>query len=465
MKSRWFRWCSVVAIACFMPLAACSGSDSDNDGPNDNGGAGAGGEGGAGGSGGALVDSGTDDDEDAATDADSGHDPDAQADADPGDPDAANDADPGDPDAEADAEPGDADAASDADPGTDADAPDASGDGGSGGAGGSDAGGDGCGIEVAPAICNACMDARCCEAKSACGDNPSCLPLLMCINACDGEDACVQDCVNAHPGGIDALNAVIICANASCEVACGRAAPLGAACEEDIDCGQDTFCMKPTDSALWGGGPARGYCTADCTAFVKNPSLPSPCVPLGGICSVFDDVTKESYCNQLCEVGEDIDKCHNRGDSICFTLDPNEAVGEGWCRPYCQSDADCGSGRACDFSMGVCMAPGSQKTGAPVGTSCTAHEQCAGFCYELVGGESMCSAPCAYYNATSCNPDGAIGGINPASACLLGWEQTQFGDYGVCTPLCDEDADCNQAAGLHCDSSWKPFLGHGACQL
>src|SRR5262245_22491147 len=46
----------------------------------------------------------------------------------------------------------------------------------------------------------------------------------------------------------------------------GTKKKLGAACATDTECGQGLVCEKQSSSNWDGEGPAKGYCTIDCTA-------------------------------------------------------------------------------------------------------------------------------------------------------------------------------------------------------
>jgi hypothetical protein len=70
--------------------------------------------------------------------------------------------------------------------------------------------------------CQQCaLNGVCSGQVDACFANPECSALLDCLSSCVDE-ICMNDCVNAHPGGIDQYNAVgecIFCT--ACPLTCG----------------------------------------------------------------------------------------------------------------------------------------------------------------------------------------------------------------------------------------------------
>ena len=71
-----------------------------------------------------------------------------------------------------------------------------------------------------------CFDCQVCSAmgpckpeNDACVANPECVELADCINGCQ-DQFCVDDCVLAHPEGVDDLNAYLLCLDAQCNQAC-----------------------------------------------------------------------------------------------------------------------------------------------------------------------------------------------------------------------------------------------------
>jgi hypothetical protein len=64
--------------------------------------------------------------------------------------------------------------------------------------------------------CSTCQDSEttaggCCESEAnGCGNNNACISLVNCVNGCS-DNACVQKCGDANPGGIDDFNAFVGC--------------------------------------------------------------------------------------------------------------------------------------------------------------------------------------------------------------------------------------------------------------
>jgi len=87
----------------------------------------------------------------------------------------------------------------------------------SGGTGGGDTGGSGGGTP--PDACEACINANCSSQAQACGMNQSCAALIECAFSCSDE-ACVDNCANSYPEGIDDANNYLNCVFGVCEAAC-----------------------------------------------------------------------------------------------------------------------------------------------------------------------------------------------------------------------------------------------------
>jgi hypothetical protein len=271
----------------------------------------------------------------------------------------------------------------------------------------------------------------------------------------------------------------------------GAGSFLGAACTDDTPCqggaggsGTAGRCIKDSDSeaalaTFWGemstGGPARGYCTADCVADADCQALDPNSICVG-------DANGTGFCLAGCTFGSPmqsfidealpLDKCHGRDDLMCVPVSGGGAV----CMPICGSDAECGSGRACDGRTGLCT--DTPHTGDEPGEACTAddanttvdEDNCAGFCLTYVddNGDPVarnCSNRCSLGGdlAATGNCGGPTEGL-----CLFGPSvnnvAAELGDMGFCAPGCQAHDDCNHTEGIFCfDIAASVDAGLGYC--
>lgn len=247
------------------------------------------------------------------------------------------------------------------------------------------------------------------------------------------------------------------------------ATTIGAACDEATDCGSGELCLRSdADPFLAGGGPAEGYCSAECETDEDCPNAGSLCARTAG----------GGFCLRRCNPGEPAG-CGERDTLVCEIL-PRGATPRGFCRPECSDDAQCGSrvcnaasglcepgcisdgdcaGRVCDAGTGVCVdrppcsvdsdcAPGvcDVSTGeclaAPavsVGGACTEDAECAADVCVPAGTGGFCSGICLLDTPLGCEAYGSD------AFCLLPVQD----DLGICLELCDESSDCAQP-GFEC---------------
>jgi hypothetical protein len=74
--------------------------------------------------------------------------------------------------------------------------------------------------------CQTCaFDSLCMTQYADCQAEPQCIALDECVSACrEGDDACVQACVDANPNGADPLLALLECIFCdACYVTCDGA--------------------------------------------------------------------------------------------------------------------------------------------------------------------------------------------------------------------------------------------------
>src|SRR5262245_10945425 len=74
----------------------------------------------------------------------------------------------------------------------------------------------------------------------------------------------------------------------------GSSQRLGRACAADAECGQGLTCEKPGGGNWDGEGPAKGYCTADCSAD------PNVCQPFDSTASCLTLTNGKAFCVESC---------------------------------------------------------------------------------------------------------------------------------------------------------------------
>lgn len=215
----------------------------------------------------------------------------------------------------------------------------------------------------------------------------------------------------------------------------GGSSPFGRSCDIDGDCAPGLRCME-VDSGEWlGGGPAHGYCTADCSA---DPGICFDADP-SSLCVQFDGPEPKAMCMQGCGLGP-VQKCQNRADVACDVFSLN---GYGFCRPMCRSDADC-DGLSCDVGSGSCVE--ELPEGDPIGAECdpdAAVSTCqSGFCLPFTEEYAFCTGWCTL-GTIGCGSDSTMPEDPGEPLCT--WplaSGSDFGDLGLCHQRCDCDDDC-----------------------
>jgi hypothetical protein len=273
---------------------------------------------------------------------------------------------------------------------------------------------------------------------------------------------------------------------------------LGAICSSNADCGASLVCKLPNANDFLGGGPARGYCTMDCSSWSAGdggPTDPCPALGKGAMCVSFDanpnDPTPHAFCAKGCTEGPpvtsqtfgqfDPNKCHGRQDVICAGLEDSFGTPVGFaCIPNCTRDSDCSSsGRVCDPRWNVCVI--TPNTGSPLGSNCTlwaeskgdAGVACAGLCLAVLktneAGNTdpnniahFCSQSCVFGSLNSCGYNNSP----KAGICIYAMSTSGNGDQGFCGQMCDVDAQClDQYDNTWCDTSWAFSFGRGLCEF
>lgn len=260
--------------------------------------------------------------------------------------------------------------------------------------------------------------------------------------ACTGEDACAghQVCNSDGSGFLPC-----VCARDETFPSAGPASGLiGANCRDDSDCRKGSFCLASTSRAVQGEGPSAGLCVADCArdaSICEELDAEATCVVLddGGSSSVLDDT---AFCLPRCKLGDPAgndDKCRGRVDLVCG--EATAGTGEGYCRPACRSDLDCGE-RRCNLRTGLCA--DETPSGDPIGAACNpAESQCAGGCIQHGKSFAECSGVCRL-NTPGCGQLSSEGPPYDFWCYLDPSSVGGTGDLGYCARVCDCDDDCGR---------------------
>jgi len=217
---------------------------------------------------------------------------------------------------------------------------------------------------------------------------------------------------------------------------------LGAPCQSQGDCPDGAHCLTERGSGLRGGGPPQGMCVADCS------TDPRACEAFSqAVCVIFDGADAGSaFCFPACKHGTaSLAKCGGRADLACEKLEDEGELG--FCRPFCQMNEECESGR-CDRRNGVCVQ--AEVGGDDFGRPCSLQgdlEPCSGICVAMEGTDlAFCSHRCVYGSAAPCGPLAGAPGL-----CALSADGGSLGDVGYCAELCDCSEQCTHP-DLHCDA-------------
>jgi hypothetical protein len=232
---------------------------------------------------------------------------------------------------------------------------------------------------------------------------------------------------------------------------------LGAACVVNADCGLGLKCLTSTANVpAFGGGPANGYCSKNCTADTDCPSPGSVCFlgasPSAGVCVLTCDLGPA-----LTSLDEALDpnKCLGREDVRCDSLDGTSTLLG--CLPTCGRDDQCAAGRVCDPRTAVCVAV--PNTGSPTGDNCASSTDCAGVCVSFGNGIAACSSPCVLGGDFSDLTAVADCGGLTQGLCAFSPSGNGAGDFGFCAEACLAQSDC-QNPSFWCANVGLPDNGY-----
>lgn len=253
---------------------------------------------------------------------------------------------------------------------------------------------------------------------------------------------------------------------------------VGAKCTKDAECGTGLTCVLASSTSFDGEGPAKGYCSADCS------TDPSVCGQFGSNVACLNFENQKAWCVEGCTFGPadgqnfDPKKCHGRSDVACSPLLSNELKGDCTapnfdcpkgeacgndnkchtlipaCMPRCATDAECGTGLHCNPGTGLCSA--TAPTGKDLGEACTSDpdagtDDCKGTCLNFGDPLKACGAACTLGSNPSCGWNGQ--GAAPSACIYLSSIVSDngggIGDLGFCIQFCDCNADCKNP-GLIC---------------
>ncbi|MBK7582220.1 MAG: hypothetical protein IPI67_18690 [Myxococcales bacterium] len=256
---------------------------------------------------------------------------------------------------------------------------------------------------------------------------------------------------------------------------------LGAKCTKDAECGTGLTCLLPNGGAMDGEGPAKGYCSTECSGDA------TVCGQFGANVACLSYDNGKAYCMEGCTFGPetqsafDPKKCHGRPDVACSGLLGSEVKGDCTpapaydcpkgeacandnkchtvipaCLPRCNSDTECGTGLKCNPQSGLCTS--QALTGKDLGEACVVADpdagtsDCKGVCINFGDDLRSCGSACTI----GANPSCGWSGTGPApSYCLYASSVVAdnggpgVGDLGLCIQFCDCDSDC-KTPGLKC---------------
>ncbi len=243
-----------------------------------------------------------------------------------------------------------------------------------------------------------------CETRDDALCSDACGYIARCVGGiCDDSpfdaQACAREC--ALQPGVFGANEIVqldcpaiqegFCAQSGMSDACmcdiaPRTTPVGEACDnDDAMCGADLLddrCFSPT------AGWEDGYCSS------LHCRTDGECGDVGRC------VTLEQPDLSLCVVACELS---NNGEGVCregYACQPVGETAQGACLPACQTDDDCGVGRACGVDTGQCVenpnAQGPAESLASCQRACEHLADCTGeVCMQQIVIVDLCAERCS----------------------------------------------------------------------
>lgn len=69
-------------------------------------------------------------------------------------------------------------------------------------------------------MCNDCAASSCCSQAQACANSPTCNALVQCLNGCNGDKTCWNNCAQAYSSAVSTYNAFANCVSSNCSSQC-----------------------------------------------------------------------------------------------------------------------------------------------------------------------------------------------------------------------------------------------------
>lgn len=233
---------------------------------------------------------------------------------------------------------------------------------------------------------------------------------VVCIPGCADDDDCDEG-LACDPGG--GFLGEGECINPDAE--------LGDACEEDEDCGADSFCFEEGFSGFPGGA---------CIGFGCDVSSNTGC-PEGDECL---PGRRGGRCYGGCESAAD---CREGYDC----LDDDDFPGRLTCQPACTSDDVCSGGRVCNEGFGICDVPFDIDD---LGTACSTTGNCGGGGCLTEFASGFPGSYCVFVGCDPSQPDETDG--CPGDGVCFDGE-----DFDLCFDGCEEDSDCPRSPDYSCE--------------
>ncbi len=147
-------------------------------------------------------------------------------------------------------------------------------------------------------VCDACVQASCCNENLECADDPACTTMVACIAECGADANCSQACVGQSAAAASELNQALACDQSACSRECGTASttsPSDAGVDDAGTMDASTTDAEPADA----GTPGQCDFLTDCVAFTTQYSTLA-CAENGGTVA-----TLTNHCNEAiyCELG------------------------------------------------------------------------------------------------------------------------------------------------------------------